>query len=195
MTRTRIALIAGFVLGVCGVLLAVSNLQAAKVNDSLNPSTPTAPKGPALVQPIKYSHKTHAGKLGMDCGYCHTNVDKSPVANYPNVETCMNCHRYVKRAENQKVDSPEIAKLTKYYDDKQTIPWVQVTWVPDHVGFNHKRHVKAGVSCFTCHGDTRTMDVIYRVNTFNMGFCVTCHKANREHKTYPASLDCYTCHK
>ena len=195
MTRTRFILIVGLALGACGMMFAATSLQAARPTDTLNPGTPTAPKGPALVQPIQYSHKLHAGKLGMDCGYCHSNVDKSAVANYPNVETCMNCHKWVKRTATQTADSPQIALLTKYYDDKQAIPWKQVSWLPDHVGFNHKRHVKAGISCFNCHGDTRTMDVVYRVNTFNMGFCVTCHKANREHATAPASLDCYTCHK
>ena len=182
-------------MGACGLVLAATSLQAAKPADPLNPGIPTVAKGPKLEQPIHYSHKLHAGKLGIDCGYCHTNVDKSPIANYPNVETCMNCHKYVKRASGQTKDSPEIAKLTKYYDENKSIPWVQVSWLPDHVGFNHKRHVKAGVSCFTCHGDVRTMDVVYRVNTLNMGFCITCHKANRENAAHPANLDCYTCHK
>lgn len=195
MTRTRMTLIVGFALGVCALVLGATSLQAAKPTDTLNPGIPTAPKGPALEQPIHYSHKLHAGKLGIDCAYCHTNVDKSPVANYPNVETCMNCHRYIKHTSTQTKDSPQIAKLTKYYDDKQAIPWVQVHWLPDHVGFNHKRHVKAGVSCFTCHGDVRTMDVVYRVNNLGMGFCVGCHKANRENAAHPASLDCYTCHR
>lgn len=195
MTRTRLALFVGLGIAICGLALAASSLQAKGPTDTLNPGIPTKPVGPALEQPIKYSHKLHAGTLGIDCAYCHTNVDKSPVANYPNVETCMNCHKYVKRATGQTKDSPEIAKLAKYYADNKPIPWVQVHWLPDHVGFNHKRHVKAGVSCFTCHGDVRTMEVVYPVNTLNMGYCVTCHKANRENAAHPASLDCYTCHK
>lgn len=32
------------------------------------------------VQPVPYSHKLHAGDLGMDCRYCHTGAEKSPVA-------------------------------------------------------------------------------------------------------------------
>ncbi|MFQ5606983.1 MAG: cytochrome c3 family protein, partial [Candidatus Zixiibacteriota bacterium] len=27
------------------------------------------------VQPVQYSHKLHAGDLGMDCRYCHTGVE------------------------------------------------------------------------------------------------------------------------
>ncbi len=47
-------------------------------------------KGPA--QPIAYSHRIHAGKLGMDCRYCHYGAYKSPWANIPAMSTCMGCH-------------------------------------------------------------------------------------------------------
>lgn len=32
------------------------------------------------VQPVPYSHKVHAGNLGIDCLYCHTTVDKARYA-------------------------------------------------------------------------------------------------------------------
>jgi len=195
MTRTRIALSVGIVALAVGVFVVASRGGASPPVDTLNPTRPDVMAGPALEQPIHYSHEIHAGQLKMDCLYCHTNVDKSPVANIPNVETCMNCHKYVKRRHDQTSDSPEIAKLTKYYDEGKTIPLVHVNWLPDHVGFNHKRHVLAGVRCQSCHGPVEQMPVEHRVVTLNMGFCVTCHKANRENAAHPASLDCYTCHK
>ena len=196
MTRTRLAVLVGLALGLGGLLFAANSLQAAKTPvDTLNPGIPTQPTGPAIAQPIAYSHELHAGKLAMDCAYCHSNVDKSAIANIPNVETCMNCHKYVKRATGQTADSPEIAKLTKYYDDGQTIPWINIHQLPEHANFNHKRHVKAGVACQTCHGPIQKMKVVYPVVKLNMGFCVTCHKANRENAKAPASLDCVVWHK
>lgn len=39
-----------------------------------------------------FNHQIHAGKLGIDCRYCHTKVEKSPEANVPNVATCYGCH-------------------------------------------------------------------------------------------------------
>src|SRR6185369_11575878 len=39
-----------------------------------------------------FSHQIHAGKLGMDCRYCHTHIEESPEANIPNVATCYGCH-------------------------------------------------------------------------------------------------------
>src|SRR5260221_1540698 len=75
MTRTRLALLTGAAVLVLGVLFAATSLRAAAPADPLNPGIPTAPKGPDLSQPIHFSHKIHAGQLGMDCVYCPTNVD------------------------------------------------------------------------------------------------------------------------
>jgi len=195
MNRTRFVLLVGLALGLGGLFFAASSLQAAKPADTINPGIPTKAVGPALTQPINYSHQLHAGKLGIDCAYCHTNVDKSSVANIPNVETCMNCHKFVKRATGQTADSPQIAKLTEYYDKGESIPWKNVHFLPEHANFNHKRHVKAGVSCLTCHGPIPEMEVVYPVHKINMGFCIGCHKANRENPKTPANIDCLTCHK
>ena len=45
-------------------------------------------------QPVDYSHKLHAGELGMDCRYCHTSVEESQEAIIPPTQTCMNCVMY-----------------------------------------------------------------------------------------------------
>jgi len=43
--------------------------------------------GYAPKQPIDYSHKLHAGELGMDCRYCHTTVEHAAVAGIPPTQT------------------------------------------------------------------------------------------------------------
>ena len=35
------------------------------------------------VQPVPYSHKLHAGQLGLDCYYCHSTVYKAAFAAVP----------------------------------------------------------------------------------------------------------------
>src|SRR5262245_4506886 len=40
-----------------------------------------------------FSHQIHAGKLGLDCRYCHSHIEESPEANIPNVATCYGCHQ------------------------------------------------------------------------------------------------------
>ena len=52
--------------------------------------------GYAPEQPVPYSHRFHVDELGLDCRYCHTNVEVSAIANLPATQTCMNCHGQVK---------------------------------------------------------------------------------------------------
>lgn len=128
-------------------------------------SSPAA--GP--VQPIAFSHKLHSGQYRMDCLYCHTGTDASPVAGIPAVEVCIGCHRVVQ------TQRPEIEKLAGYASRNEPIPWVRVHHLPEFVQFNHSRHVRAGVECQECHGPVEEMDVIRQFSTLRMGWCLQCH--------------------
>jgi hypothetical protein len=143
-------------------------------------------KGPE--QPIKFPHDVHAGKLGMDCLYCHYGAEKSAIANIPPMSTCMGCHKMAV------TDRPEIQKLTGYFERGEAISWVEVYRLPDHVKFNHKRHVKAGIECQSCHGPVQNMKVVYQASSLKMGWCVDCHRQNLNHPERPASMDCLVCH-
>ncbi|HTR96906.1 MAG TPA: cytochrome c3 family protein [Candidatus Acidoferrales bacterium] len=145
-----------------------------------------ATKGP--VQPIPFSHRVHAGKLNMACRYCHYGAWKSPWANIPAMSTCMGCHKMVA------TDRPNIQKLADFYNRGEPIPWVKVHYLPDHVKFNHKRHVLAGFACQECHGPVQTMDVVYQYNSLKMGWCISCHRKNLDNKDHPATMDCVACH-
>ena len=37
------------------------------------------------------------------------------------------------------------------------------------------RHVNAGVTCQTCHGQIQEMYQVYQYASLNMGWCLTCH--------------------
>jgi len=102
--------------------------------------------GYAPVQPVPYDHSLHAGQLGLDCRYCHSNVDQSGFANLPTSQTCMNCHKLVKP------QSPLLAVVRASFESGAPVPWVQVHKAPDYVYFNHAIHVNRGVSCVECHG-------------------------------------------
>ena len=139
-------------------------------------------------QPINFSHKTHAGKLGMNCLYCHYGADRSPIANVPPVSTCMDCHKIAV------TDRPEIQKLTGYFERGEQVPWLAVHWLPDHVKFNHKRHVRAGTTCQECHGPVQEMDRVYQYSSLKMGWCLTCHRQKMNDPVNPATMDCVACH-
>ena len=143
-------------------------------------------KGPR--QPIAFSHKLHAGSLGIDCLYCHYGAIKSPIANIPGESVCMGCHKIAA------ADRPEIQKLTGYFNRGEPIPWVEVYKLPQHVKFNHKRHVLANVACTQCHGPVQQMDVMLQYSSLKMGWCVSCHRQNLNNPEFPANMDCLTCH-
>lgn len=126
--------------------------------------------GYAPVQPVPFSHAIHAGQLGIDCRYCHSNVEKSPNATVPTSQTCMNCHSIVKAT------SPLLAIVRASYQSGDPVPWVRIHQLPDFVYFNHAIHVNRGISCYECHGQINQMDRVHEVQSLSMAFCLNCHR-------------------
>ena len=129
-------------------------------------------------QPVRFPHPKHAGAvanggLGMNCLYCHNTANKSQDVGMPAVNTCMGCHVAVRGSTDRA--KTEIGKLVKYATDQKPVPWVRIHKVPEYVHFPHVRHVNAGVTCQTCHGQVQKMDVVYQAASLNMGWCVNCH--------------------
>ena len=121
-------------------------------------------------QPVKFSHKLHAGSMQIDCKYCHAGVDKSRAASVPSVDICMNCHTLAR------TDKPEIIKLTSYYKENKPLEWNRIHKVPQFVYFNHSAHVNKNIDCVNCHGDVKAMEVVGQANSFTMGACLNCHR-------------------
>jgi formate-dependent nitrite reductase cytochrome c552 subunit len=132
-------------------------------------------------QPVAFSHKVHNEQLGIDCRYCHNNVDKSWFSNIPAASTCMNCHSLVLK------DDPRLALVRESYSSGKPIPWVQIHKVPDYVYFNHSVHVNRGISCVHCHGEVNQMDEVQHAKPLSMSFCLDCHRAP-DQKIRPVDL-------
>lgn len=126
--------------------------------------------GYAPQQPVPFSHALHAGQLGLDCRYCHSNVDKSGHSNIPTAQTCMNCHSIIKQ------DSPLLAPVRESYASGNPVKWVNVHETPDYVYFNHSVHVARGVSCVECHGKINEMEVVKHDQPLSMSWCLDCHR-------------------
>lgn len=126
-------------------------------------------------QPVKFSHKVHAGQNGTDCIYCHSSAPYSKSAGIPPVSVCMNCHLLVRNGTRS--GAIEIAKVLSAFDEKKPIEWIKVYNLPDHVFFSHAQHVSAGgISCQKCHGNVEEMHVIKQVTDLSMGWCISCHR-------------------
>lgn len=121
-------------------------------------------------QPVAYSHKQHAGDLGIDCRYCHSNVERSAKASVPPTETCMNCHAKVK------TESLKLLPVRESFANDTPIPWIRVHNLPDYAYFDHSAHTSAGVGCVSCHGRVDQMPKIKQTEPLSMGFCLDCHR-------------------
>lgn len=123
-----------------------------------------------------FSHLIHAGKLGMDCRYCHSHVEESPEANIPPVSVCYGCHAdgHVNRiyAADDKVKF-----IRDAYQMDDSIEWKRVHKLPDYVrNFPHNVHVKGGVSCYSCHGMIPRMAEVHQMQSLSMKWCLDCHR-------------------
>ena len=127
-----------------------------------------------------FNHQIHAGKLGMDCRYCHSKVESSTEANIPPVAVCYGCH-----AENHVQHTERQTTMTEFiraaYQSNTSIEWRRVHKLPDYVrNFPHTVHVNAGVSCFSCHGQIDGMPVVSQRESISMGWCLDCHRQSAE---------------
>src|SRR5215472_15356498 len=109
-----------------------------------------------LQQPVPFSHRHHAGELGIDCRYCHTTVERSAVAGIPPTKTCMNCHSQIW------VDSPMLEPVRASFRNDASIAWTKVHDLPDFVYFNHSIHVRQGIGCVSCHGRVDRMNLTWQ---------------------------------
>lgn len=121
-------------------------------------------------QPVHYSHRLHAGELGMDCRYCHANVERSQEAMVPPTQTCMGCHSVI----NSQLGS--LAPIRASWASGEPVPWVRVHKLPEHVFFDHSVHLAAGVGCSSCHGRVDQMDVVQVDQPISMQWCLDCHR-------------------
>jgi len=128
-------------------------------------------------QPVPYSHALHAGQdsLGLDCRFCHTGVEISPVAGLPPTKTCMNCHTMIK------AESDKLALVRESAAKDKPLEWVRIHKSPDYVYFDHSAHITAGVGCASCHGRIDKMDVVSQDQPLSMGWCLTCHRNPNDH--------------
>lgn len=158
------------------ILLVALGLQAKMISEAaigLGRSQNYAPD-----QPIKFSHKVHAGANKIDCKYCHSTAEYSKSAGIPAMELCMNCHVLVR--EGARSGKFEIAKVVEANETKKPVTWVRLHSLPDHVFFSHAQHVSvAKVDCKQCHGDVANMDIMKQTSDLSMGWCINCHRQTK----------------
>lgn len=133
-------------------------------------------------QPIEFDHRHHARDDGIDCRYCHHEVERSAWAGIPATDLCMGCHSQIWN------DSPQIEPLRRSYYSGAPVPWKRVHHLPDFVYFDHSIHVAKGVGCVTCHGRVDQMAEVRQVRSLQMSWCIDCHRDPTPHLRPPEQV-------
>ena len=142
---------------------------------AINRSAYVTQQGVVRQQPVQFSHRHHAGELGIDCRYCHTQVERAAVAGVPPTKTCINCHAQIW------ADSQFLEPVRASWRTDRSIEWIRVYDLPDYVYFNHGIHVQKGIGCASCHGRVDHMNQIFQAVSLHMEWCLDCHRAPERH--------------
>ena len=135
----------------------------------------------APAQPIPYSHKNHAEVV--ECETCHVNPERGGLMSFPASSTCMGATRPLPTTR------PPSQKLAQYDESQESVPWVRVYTLRPGIAWSHSRHLDAGVTCATCHGEVAQMDVVAEVTSVTTkSGCLNCHTMRS------AATNCETCH-
>jgi hypothetical protein len=153
--------------------LAIVTVAVAAAWITVLPSAPVR-------QPIQFPHAKHQT---VGCVVCHRGVATTARAGIPDQTVCAKCHATAPAGTAAVWDAAVAGR---------PIGWVQVTRVPDHVMFSHRRHVAiARLECASCHGNMRdrptppgTVQARLVMTT-----CVSCHRHEG------AAEDCAACHR
>jgi cytochrome c7-like protein/class III cytochrome C family protein len=131
-------------------------------------------------QPIAFPHAKHQA---IGCTACHRGAATAVHAGLPEITLCTKCHATA---------PPGTAAAWDPAVTRKSVAWIQVTHVPEHVLFSHRRHTTlAGLDCASCHGpmrDRRTPPGVAPVRLV-MTTCLSCHRHEG------AAEDCAACHR
>lgn len=152
-------------------LVVLGAVVAAAVAWAVVRSPTNTGVGWEIRQPIPFSHEHHVRGLGLDCRYCHTDVERGANAGYPDTNTCYGCHREIWK------DAPILESVRASATTGRPLFWWRVHQLPDYVFFDHHIHVQKGIGCVTCHGRVSEMRLVSQQRSFIMRDCLSCHRA------------------
>lgn len=188
----------------CGLFVLVAWLAEPPIVASPRPSTlharyvSWAPVSeviyPKQTLPLKFSHRKHLARAPLACTYCHDRAadSTSAIDNLMPMEAdCATCHPIERSRHDKQVPAgtgPAACTACHTQFDRATGQVARIKLPIPNIKFNHKAHVDRNISCETCHGDMKNVDLATRKHLPKMALCLTCHDGKR------AASACTTCH-
>ncbi|MGZ3454290.1 MAG: cytochrome c3 family protein [Polyangiales bacterium] len=154
---------------------------------------------------VRFNHKVHVVGQKLNCGYCHTNAEKSTLASdnlMPKKhDACVDCHS-IDEKEPLKDDSPparcDACHIGGKVDANGAFQVAKAQFPPSNMKMNHKAHIAKGMKCAECHGEVGELELATRDQLPRMKGCFSCHQSGDSggiaKKTAGAKSECTTCH-
>jgi len=140
---------------------------------------------------LRFSHAAHL-RAGYACERCHDRIGRSDSAsdrNLPAEAGCAGCHDIEGAKRGQPTFPQGECRVCHPGFDWTVERAPRASRFPRaHLIFSHARHLKAGASCQTCHGDLAQVELATRAQLPLMQTCLACHDGQK------ASAACATCH-
>lgn len=164
------------------IALAFSPVAALLVHVALMSTPEFTDQGNLPEQPVPFSHKHHVTEDGIDCRYCHYNVERSAVAAVPPTQICMSCHAHLW------TNASMLEPIRASFATGVPVHWQQVNRLPQYVYFDHAIHIAKGIGCTTCHGQIGAMPLTYQARPLTMGWCISCHRNPAPNVRMPSDI-------
>jgi hypothetical protein len=133
-------------------------------------------------QPLRFSHRVHAGDEAIDCADCHLGAESDEEPGMPVLAQCQLCHK------NLDAEKPEERRVTALFGDGKFLAQ-HAARLPDEVIFSHRKHVASIDDCAQCHAGILTNESIDDSISVTKDACSTCHQQ------HDVAGDCATCHQ
>lgn len=143
------------------------------VSCSSNSGTQAVQVGYEPEEKIQFSHELHAGKLKVDCAFCHKKDDESEFLSLTN--SCITCHVFPENLASEKPSKQVLRRMENCVLEKREVSEYLNFKIPDH-GSLFKPSPSDSV---------KTLSI-------DMANCTKCHYVNTEPFQYwrkPFQLD------
>lgn len=151
---------------------------------------------PPQAIPLRFSHRIHVRKVGLDCLACHGAVQTSVRTadrNLPPEAVCLGCHRAGEAPASTPGPAPPTGAArppcaTCHPGHETAGPPPAVVMPPAALKFGHGPHLARGIPCARCHAGVEDADLATRAHLPSMASCLGCHDGRE------APARCATCH-
>jgi hypothetical protein len=132
--------------------------------------------------PLRFSHRVHVVKEGLDCTDCHRTAATQDDPGMPALRQCLLCH------EELDAKKPPERGVGTLFDGKDYRA-AHASRLESEILFSHRQHAAGDTKCAECHAGIEENDSIDESIAVRMDSCTACHAGKA------VADECSSCHR